>query len=145
MRKPPKDHFGYVKPHDHKEIKNDHQIIRKISKYFVVPDRKTGESRISSNAFKPSSGKNASLSVELLELILQNEIDAEEFLTTPRWFASLSLKVENVRGLGFQVGYQPTKENSYHGGVWGHFTKSKQKQLLKSSEWFVKIEGVSLK
>jgi hypothetical protein len=49
-RLPPRDERGEVLPHDHNEILNDDDVIRRISQKQVIWDDNLGRLRISSLA-----------------------------------------------------------------------------------------------
>jgi hypothetical protein len=145
---PLRDEKGSVVPHDHPGILPEHGVIRRISEHFLVDDDKAGGRRISSMAFKASSGVNAGLSIDLQHEIEEAGIDARVYVTTPRWIGSVRFQARQLRGEGFIVGPNPIAAspgidaNPYHGEVWGTFTKSKQRSLLALCEWFVPIDGV---
>jgi hypothetical protein len=50
-----------------------------------------------------------------------------------------------LRAEGFWVGYDPLPNNSFHGEVWGEFSKAKQYRLMEIAEWFVAIQGASIR
>ena len=101
-------------------------------------------------AFKPSSGPNGGLSIDLQHEIEQAGLDARTYVTTPSWIGSIRFQAGPLREEGFSVGADPIeatdddKPNPYHGEVWGDFTKQKQRRLRQLCEWFVPIEGVSI-
>lgn len=145
LEPPPRDVRGEVIPHDHEGILPDDGIIRRISEQQLIRDDKTGGRRISSMAFKPSSGPNGGLSVDLQRQVEEAGLDARKFVTTPRWTGSIRFKAGELRAEGFQVGYEPLEpDNPYHGEVWGRFTKVKQSRLRQLCEWFVQIDNVSI-
>lgn len=143
MQQPLRDSDGTVIPHDHNEILNEHEIIRRISDQYLVIDS-TGKRISSSMAFKASSGKNGGMSIDLKYQIEQAGLDAKKYVTTPKWIGSVLLKVSDIRNLGFQVGYDPSRHNKYHGEVWGTFSRSTIEKLRKCTEWFVAIDDVNL-
>lgn len=152
LQPPPRDDHGNVIPHDHDGILSEHGVIRKISEQLVVEDEKVGGRRISSMAFKASSGANSGMSVDLQHEIEAAGYDARVYVTTPRWIGSVSFAAGELRGEGFMVGSDPLDEapgvdaNPYHGEVWGDFAKkSKQRRLFELCKWFVPIEGVVIK
>jgi len=147
---PPRDSDGCVLPHDHDEIGNDDGVIRRISELWITAD-KNGNRRISSMAYKASSGPNGGMSVDLVALITAGGLDPRVYVTTPRWVGSVIFTAGNLREAGFRVGYDPLEEqppdqpaNPYHGEVWGAFSKGQQKRLAEMARWFVALEGVSL-
>ncbi|MEP2877961.1 MAG: hypothetical protein ABJL55_05350 [Roseibium sp.] len=142
MRKPLYDEIGDVIPHDHEEILNEHHVIRRISPHHVVPDEKspTG-SKISTMAFRPSSGPNGGMSVDIENLIIENGLDPKEFVISPPFIGAVKLLVEQLRANDFVVGYDPLPDNEFHGEVWGRFSKSKQRKLVDQSVYLVEPSG----
>lgn len=149
-----------VEPYDEPEIEGKDIIIRRVNPtQHVVPDENTGGRRTSSKLFNPSSepkGKGG-MSVDILKLIAEAGLDAEEFVTTPVYTGSVCFKAEAARMAGLRIGYDPIKDvagvedNPYHGEVWGpndrpnRFTRAQKKALVDASEWFVKLPGVEIK
>jgi hypothetical protein len=105
---------------------------------------KSSTRRVSSIAFRPSSGANGGMSVGLESLILKVGLDPKIFVTTPHWSGSVRFTAGELRAEGFRVGYDPSAENRYHGEVWGEFSKAKQHRLMELASWFVPIPGASL-
>jgi hypothetical protein len=124
-------------PHDHSGIAQNDGIIRRISENQVVSDS-LGQRRVSSKAFKPSTGPNGGMSVDLEKLIIEANQD-------PRaWTGPVRVVAGSLRNEAFMVGFDPLPENPYHGEVWGKFTKAQQGHLRELAEWFVEIPGVKL-
>jgi hypothetical protein len=141
---PQRDQHGAI-PHDHPEILSDDLVIRRISPAWTVADPKApGGRRLSSMAFEKSSGPNGGMSVDLKRQIEEAGEDAKVWVTSPRWTASVTFSVGELRAEGFQVGFDPLEDNPHHGEVWGQFTKGKKKKLLGMCVWFVALEGVAL-
>lgn len=151
IQPPPLDSNGNVIPHDHNEILNDDFVIRRISEQQITVDIGTGKKRISSLAFKASSGNNGSMSVDIEKLIIEDGIDPKKHVTTPRWMGSIRIQVSPIRDASCTVGYDPLPENPpepanpYHGGVWGNFNRTVQKAIRQASSWFVEIPEVDIK
>lgn len=142
---PPRDKNGEVLPHNHSQVADQDRVIRRISDQFIAPDEKSPSGkRISSMAFQPSTDGSKGMSVDLEAFMIADQIDPRRFVTTPRFMGSVFFSTGTLRGDGLLVGYEPIDGNPYHGGVWGSFTKGKQRKLLKSSQWYVKIDGVDL-
>lgn len=145
---PLRDENGNVVPHDHPDILPEHGIIRRISEHFLVEDTKTVGRRISSMAFKASTGPNGGLSVDLQHEIEQAGLDAKTYVTTPRWIGSVRFQAAQLRVEELMVGPNPiaagpgVEANPYHGEVWGNLTTGKQRRLLRLCEWFVPIDDV---
>ncbi len=96
LQPPPRDPQGEVLPHDHIGIASDDGIIRRISENQVVADS-TGQRRVSSKAFKPSSGPNGGMSVDLEKLIIEANQDPRAYVTTPRWTGSARFEAGALR------------------------------------------------
>ena len=140
---PPRDSNGEVVPHDHPGILADDGIIRRIPEHWVVHDH-TGRRRISSMAFRSSSGLSGGMSVDLQKQIEDAGLDSRDYVTSPHWVGSIRLLAQECRSAGCQVGYHPINSNPYHGEVWGKFTKGQQRQLQTAATWYVAIPGVDV-
>lgn len=140
LQPPPRDANGAVIPHDHAEILPGHRVIRRIPENWI--DRKGPKPRISSQAYKPSSGPNGGMSIDLEQSIIDAGLVPGEFVTNPRWVGAVIFNVGDLRNLGFRVGYDPLDENPHHGEVWGNFSRANQRSLSQICAWLIQIEGV---
>ena len=140
---PPRDDEGNVIPHDHPDILANHIAIRRISENWIVPDGNGGR-RVSSMAFRPSSGVNGGMSIDLESFILDSKLDPREFVTAPFWIGSVCFRVGALRGEGLQVGYDPVDGNKFHGEVWGASRRAQWKRLQELAAWYVPIPGVQI-
>jgi len=138
-------------PYDEDEISNEDIIIRRVNpNEHIVPDHNTGGERISSKLFSPSSDHNGGMSVDLLKLMDENGVNAHEFVTTPVFTGSVAFSADAARSCGLWIGFHPLENNPYHGEVWrppppcGRFSKGQKRALMKSSTWFVELEGVTI-
>ena len=145
LTQPPRDPSGKVVPHDHAGVLPEDGVIRRISLQHVVPDQMRGCHRISSIAFKASSGNGNGMSVDLQCEIEKAGLDPRVYVTTPRWIGSVRILARELRVLSLMVGYHPLESNPYHGEVWGAFTKVKQDSLRNVCQWFVEIPGVAIR
>ncbi|MFY9640852.1 MAG: hypothetical protein ACLP02_11320 [Rhodomicrobium sp.] len=151
MPEPPiKDEQGNTLPHDHEALQPNDIVIRRISDK-QISDYPNGVRRISSLAFKTYYAPYEGMSVDLERFIRESGEDPRIYVTTPRWYGSLQLSVGPVRDAGLLVGYDPVRENPYHGQIWnkdGKPTKGRQKQqeraLRRISVWFIEIPGVEI-
>jgi len=142
---PQYDGAGNVVPHDHEGIQPADGIIRRVPEQWVVDEEKVVSGRrLSSLAFRASSGINGGMSIDLQQQIEEAGLDAKQFVTTPRWVGSIRFVTASLREEWFIVGFDPTDENPFHGQVWGNFSKGKQRRLRELCEWFVPIPGVSV-
>ena len=127
---PPRDQHGVV-PHDHAEIFADALVIRRISdKWTVIDPKSPSGKRLSSTAFEKSSGVNGGMSIDLKRQIEEAGHDPVQWVTTPRFTASVTLRVGDLRAEAFQVGFDPLDENAFHGEVWGVFSRGNKKKLM---------------
>ena len=141
---PPRDQSGNVIPHDHQEISAEDGIIRRISQQQVVPG-KDGKPTLSTLAVNPSSlSLGGGMSVDLQTLIESKGVEPRSFVTQPPFIGSIRFTTQFLRSMAFQVGYDPCEDNPYHGEVWGNFSNGRKKELLRNSEWFVPINGVTI-
>lgn len=140
---PPRNGAGEVTPHDHAEILNHHLVIRRVSENHIVEDA-VGQRRISSMAFKPSSGVNGGMSIDIEPFIAAAGHDPREFVTTPEWMGSVCLVVGVARAQALLIGYDPLADNDFHGEVWGAKTRGQWRQLQAIAAWYVEIPGVAL-
>ena len=143
-------------PYDEPEIQGDDRIIRRIAEHHLTPDKNFGDTRVSSQAFKPSSD-GSGLSVDIEKLILADGKDAKEWLITPPFIGAVSFQASTARNFGLKIGYDPIKDhptlpdNPYHGAVWGpdpkphRISDGLQKKMLRSSTWYVEIPGVAIR
>jgi hypothetical protein len=131
-----------VLPHDHAEILNEDDLIRRVSEEQIVTVG--GVRRISSIAFQPSGGPAGGMSIDIKRSIEEARIVVVDFVTTPRWIGSVMFAAAVPRGQNLQVGYDPLPDNSHHGEVWGTFSKAKSKAIQRASHWLVPIPQVNV-
>jgi len=89
------------------------------------------------------------MSVDIKKLIDSSGIDAQTYVTTPKYVGSVAFTATVARSAGLLVGYDPVPDNPYHGEVWGsnrpnRFSSSQQKALLNACQWFVEIPDVEI-
>jgi hypothetical protein len=144
LQPPPHDAQG-VAPHNHDGILAEDLVIRRVTAEWAIYDAKIGGKRLSSMAFRKSSGLNGGMSIDLKRQIEEAGVDPKHWVTSPTWIGSVTLGVGVLRAEAFQVGYDPLPDNPYHGEVWGQFSKGQQKRLLSSCAWFVPIPDVALR
>jgi hypothetical protein len=144
LQPPPRDDQGIVVPHDHDGIAVADGVLRRISDQQLVDDPKSGGRRISSMAFKASTGLNGGMSVDLQQSIEAAGLNARDYVTTPKWMGSLRFEAGCLRAEGFMVGFEPLPDNLHHGEVWGKFSKPQQRRIIAMAVWFVAISGVAI-
>jgi hypothetical protein len=140
---PQRDANGNVVPHDHPEILDGDDLIRRVSDQQIVTDAR-GLRRISSMAFRPADEPNGGMSIDIRKSIEEANLDVAAFVTTPKWIGSVVFKTSVARERGLQVGSDPIPGNDHHGEVWGNFTRAISKGVQRSSTWFVQIPGVAI-
>ena len=146
-----------VNPYDEPAIEGPDVIIRRVDRdHHVVTDKSTGELRIASKLFSPSSGPDDGMSVDIEKLIRQAGLDPQAFVKTSKYEGAVCFSAQAARNLGLKVGYDPIKDipglldNPYHGEVWGppdkpnKFTRVQKKALMLTSNWFVELPGVTI-
>ena len=147
---PQRDEQGRVIPHNHPQILDNDWVIRLvfIGKNEPPVDLKFPEGkRLSLTVWEPSSGVNEGLSVNLQSLIFTGGLESPEKYSKP---ASIMMNVGDIRRLGFEVGYDPVKDdpkipdNPYHCQIWGASTRGERNQLKNISQWLVPLAGVSI-
>jgi hypothetical protein len=144
MKPPPLDEAGRVVPHDHEDIGDDWIVIRRIHVGWLneVTD---GAIRLSTASFAESSEPPRGMSIDILNLIEEANIDARGYVTgMPNHPYAVSFRVGQLRGLGLKVGFDPLVEkppfpaNPFHGEVWGiGNSRGPKNELRKIAEWFV--------
>jgi hypothetical protein len=133
-------------PHDHQGIGPNDGIIRRVTVQWIVTEA-DGRRRLSSLAFNPSSGPNGGMSVDLQAQIEEAGLNCREFLTVtnPQCIGAIRFEAGALRGINFQVGFNPMPSNPHHGEVWGNFTRAMKNRILPSlAIWFVEIDGVAI-
>lgn len=126
-------------PRDDPEVADEDGLLRYINPdYHVVPDKNTGEMRLSSAAFAESSKPPKGMSVDLERQMSEAGLSNLEMLPGPD-FGALRLNAGEVRVLGCQVSRDPVENNPYHGSVWG-IGKSRKRRIAIAglAEWIKK-------
>ena len=98
---PPLDGNNLVVSHDHAEILNTDDVIRRISRQHVVPDPKVLKgNKVSTMAFQASTGINGGMSIDLKTRLEVDGLDVVAHVTSPEWIGSVEIGVKFLRGLG---------------------------------------------
>jgi len=139
-----------VAPFDDADILNEHRVIRRIdpANHIAWDDNRKCQ-RISSKAYKASSGVNGGMSVDHEEGIRGAGLDPNVYVTTPKYTGSVVFLVRDVRRFGLWVGSEPVEGNDHHCEVWPRppatkFTGTQERDLRLAAAWFVQISGVEL-
>lgn len=146
-----------VEAHDDPKIGTEELLIRRINPVeHVVKDENIGGYRLSTKAFSSSSEAPYGMSVDSLGLMVKAGINPKDFVTNPKYTASVQFTAGAARAANLWVGYDPLDEdgsnpaNPYHAEVWSQpnpaqrFTKGQQRALMKACEWFVEIPEVKI-
>jgi len=125
---PPRSDDGRIVAHDHFEIRDEHHVIRWTTPGDIHP----AEGRLVSGAF--SESRDGGMSVEIEEWLLDAGFDRMQNLPDSR-YGAVRLNVGILRGLGFQVGWDPDQGHEHHGAVWGIGNGStRRRKILKIAE-----------
>jgi hypothetical protein len=132
MKPPPLDEAGRVVPHDHEDIGDDWTVIRRIHAGWLK-EATDGAISLSTASFAESSEPPRGMSIDILNLIEDSNIDARAYVTgMPNHPYAVSFRVGQLRALGLRVGFDPLVE------VWGiGNSRGPKNELRKIAEWFV--------
>lgn len=139
-----------VAPYNEERIGDDDIIIRRINPdQHIIWDENRNKLRISSKAYNKSSGLRDGMSVDIEALIAAAGVNPKAYVTTPVFTGSVAFLAGKVRALGFWVGYEPIKENPFHGKVWAktekrNFSDSEKRRLAGLATWYVTLPGVDI-
>lgn len=131
--------------HDDLAIRPETKLIRHINpKEHICRDDNTGQLRIKSSAFSPTSrDPEYGMSVDLEQLLSEEGLPKDH--KVPKNFGAVALKVASIRSLELKVGSDPVPDNQFHGQIWGVRTKNlKQKIRTIIDGWVKSIDGVEL-
>ena len=141
-----------TEPYDEEEILGGHLVVRRVNPVqHVVNDENTGRVRISSKLYSKSRGPRDGMSVDLPELMKDDDVVPEEFVVTPEFTGAVAFPASVARRVDLMVGYDPIPEtNPYHGEVWRKdegrdFSRSQKRELQSNAEWFVTLPEVALR
>lgn len=116
MDAPPRDAEGCVKPHNHRQIRDEDIMLRGIPEQQIVstPD---GGRRISTGAFSRSSDKYGGLSLGAKRVLECLGRTTEEW-AAGRFSAVVCFPAETLRNAGAQVGWDPLEDDPSHCNAW---------------------------
>jgi hypothetical protein len=142
-----------VAPYDETQISSDDVIIRRVSpREHVVPDENRNCRRISSKLYKPSTGTDAGMSVDIEKLITTGGHNPRQYVVNPVFTGAVAFSARAIRSLGLWIGYEPVQGNPYHGEIWSNvllrhnrFTGTQVNGLGAAATWYVPLEGVELR
>ncbi|MEX0582468.1 MAG: hypothetical protein WD185_02250, partial [Sneathiella sp.] len=100
-----------VEPYDEPDIANEDTIIRRINPVeHVVYDDNRKCYIISTKAVRPSSGPKDGMSIDILKLIVNAEVNPVEFVTSPVYTGSIQFTAAHIREQELSIGYDPVPE-----------------------------------
>lgn len=112
-------------------LRPDGRVLRSIQAPHHVTSE-DGRLRISSAAFSTSSGDDGSCSVDLEQLLQEDNLTATTlYPSIPRSVGLVSLKVGRLREVAVTVEHEPVVHNWYHGGLGGAEIRKKKSKLKK--------------
>ena len=138
---PPRDSNGLVVPHDHDGILDGDTLIRGIPAVHIQ------DGRVTSGAFKSSVNNDPYLgmSVDLEKL-------TNGYVLQPRYEGAVKFPAIVPRNEELLVGYDPVEGNTAHCGIWRtgdggpvRMNKGKSRYLQRNCEWYLEVEGISLR
>jgi len=120
------------------------RFVRSLrSPHHVVFDENLGRYIISSAAFKPSSGKDGTLSGDLEEILGVDGLEPTAMYPAVRDpVGAAAVTIAEIRAVKASVEHDPTWRNWYHGAVSGTKSKSASKQLSKKATEIIPINQV---
>lgn len=124
-------HEGYE---DDSTITDAEDLWRRIPQRWIVPDRETGGSRISSAAFDDHPN-GSPMSVYLCSVVLAEGRGPNTVLMTDFYLAAITAKTARENGQG--IHRAPLPEESSHAEVFGKKTKSIKRKLARAAHWVV--------
>lgn len=124
-------------------LRRDFRFVRTLqAPDHIVPDKKTGQYRISSKAFGPSSS-DGSLSGDLEQALAMDGLDPlAMYPAVTRAVGAAALLIGHFQDLGCAVEHKPVPTNWYHGGALGTKSKSVREKLRLAAEEIVPIDQI---
>ncbi|MFK4622529.1 hypothetical protein [Bradyrhizobium diazoefficiens] len=125
-------------------MQSEFRFIRSLrSPHHVVFDEDLGRYVISSAAFKPSSGKDGTLSGDLEQILAFDGLEPTAMYPAVRDpVGAASVTIAEIRAVKAAVEHDPTSRNWYHGAVRGTKSKGANKQLSKRATEIIPINQV---
>lgn len=149
----PVDEQGNILPHSHPDLTDEKLLIRGVFPHQVVPDKNTGNSRLSSGIFKQVKPKEH-LSCDDRSCLEENDADITTRYSSGRYIGAVEVSVQDVQNIGedLVIGRVPVQadpvkgieENICHCGIWGRITKGMENSLFRCCQWTVQIDGVEI-
>lgn len=126
------------------KLQSEFRFIRSLrSPHHVVFDEDLGRYVISSAAFKPSSGKDGTLSGDLEQILAFDGLEPTAMYPAVRDpVGAASVTIAEIRAVKAAVEHDPTSRNWYHGAVRGTKSKGANKQLSKRATEIIPINQV---
>jgi hypothetical protein len=123
------------------QLRPDLRFIRTLqSPHHLVLDGLTGQYRISSKAFGPSSSDNK-LSGDLEQILLQDGLEPTAMYPAVRAaVGAASLTIKQIIDNGASVEHDPVWTNWYHGSVSGTKKQKVREKLRKAAAELIPID-----
>ena len=108
------------------QILNDDYLLRRVP--FQNPNYIKADQTLTSYAFQPRKIDKDGLSVDVEKLT-----SYEKSIQDPATYRLYKIRVEEVKNLGFNCQYNPSKNNPAHALIIGNFNKNNQRQLAQKA------------
>lgn len=111
----------------------------------MIPDELTGEYRVSSKAFGPSSS-DGTLSGDLEQILVEDGLDATAMYPAVRDpVGAASVTLAEILATGARVAHDPMQVNWYHGAVTGTKPKGVRARLRDKAVEIIPIDQARAK
>ncbi|WP_271504339.1 hypothetical protein [Bradyrhizobium sp. CCBAU 11357] len=123
------------------KLQPEFRFIRSLrSPHHLVFDENLGRYVISSAAFKPSSGKDGTLSGDLEQILAFDGLEPTAMYPAVRDpVGAASVTIAEIHAVKATVEHDPTWRNWYHGAVRGTKSKGANRQLSKRAKEIIPI------
>lgn len=119
---------------DDGSIAGDWALLRRIHPEQIVSDKRTGELRVSSAAFR-----DPEMSVDVEELLKQAGLDWRFSLKDHAGYSLMKFSAAVPRSHGLTVVHSPLPDNNAHAEVRGQKSPAIARALSKSAEWVYRV------
>jgi hypothetical protein len=111
-------------------IPDEAHLLRRIHPKQIVPDRISGQPRVSTAAFT-----DPEMSVDAEPILVEDQLDWRFSLRNHRGYSLVRFTASVARQAGQNVEHKPLPENRAHTEVIGKKTGSVKHRLQNASEW----------
>lgn len=119
---------------DDGSIEDDWTLLRRIHPEQIVPDKRTGELRVSSAAFR-----DPEMSVDVEELLKKANLDWRFSLKDHAGYSLMKFAAAVPRSHDLAVVHSPLPDNDAHAEVRGQKSASIARALGKAAEWVYRV------